>query len=208
MPHAPIINTTHDHQALKRLQEDRSILEIPQREFSDDTLMYAHLITLKQIDQNRLSFPQVIDPDVRVNEDSHARSRLRGAASAAESLPPSAASCRPLSMRTRSSTASLIKADRSLTPVSSSARASRSSSSVTVVLMATSPFRISSRASSFDSTIDAHSCSHTSGQQQSQATPPHKRPRYRAAPPPEPALRSSRPRTSSHFRDAASTNDT
>ena len=36
--------------------------------------MYAHLITLKQIDQNRLSFPQVIDPDVRVNEDSHARS--------------------------------------------------------------------------------------------------------------------------------------
>ena len=29
--------------------------------------MYAHLITLKQIDQNRLSFPQVIDPDVRVN---------------------------------------------------------------------------------------------------------------------------------------------
>ena len=161
MPHALIINTAHDHQALKRFQEDRSILEIPQRKFSDDTLMYAHLVALEQINENRLSFPQVIDPDVRVNEDSHARCRLRGAASAAESLPPSAASCRPLSMRTRSSTASLIKADRSLTPVSSSARASRSSSSVTVVLIATSTFRIASRASSFDSTIDAHSHSLT-----------------------------------------------
>ena len=157
MSHTPIINTAHDHQALKRFQEDRSILKIPQREFSDDTLMYAHLITLKQINQNRLSFPQMIDPDVRINEDSHVRSLLRGAASAAESLPPSAASCRPLSIRTRSSTASLIKADRSLTPVSSSARASRSSSSVTVVLMLTSTFRIASRASSFDSSIDAHS---------------------------------------------------
>ena len=123
--------------------------------------MYAHLVTLEQINQNRLSFSQVIDPDVRVNEDSHARSRLRGAASAAESLPPSAASCRPLSIRTRSSTASLIKADRSLTPVSSSARASRSSSSVTVVLMLTSTFRIASRASSFDSIIDGHSRSRT-----------------------------------------------
>ena len=104
MPHALIINVAHDHQAFKRLQKDRSILEIPQREFSDDTLMHTHLVALKQIDQNRLSFPQVIDPDVRINEDSHARCRLRGAASAAESLPPSAASCRPLSMRTRSST--------------------------------------------------------------------------------------------------------
>ena len=161
MSHAPIINIAHDHQALKRFQEDRSILEIPQREFSDDTLMHAHLVTLEQNNQNRLSFPQMIDPDVRVNEDSHARSRLRGAASAAESLPPSAASCRPLSIRTRSSTASLIKADRSLTPVSSSARAIRSSSSVTVVLMATSTFRIASRTSSFDSSIDAHSHSRT-----------------------------------------------
>lgn len=97
MPHALIINIAHDHQALKCLQEDRSILEIPQREFRDDTLMHAHLVTLEQIDQNRLNFPQVIDPDVRVNKDSHARARLRGAASAAGSLPPSAASCRPLS---------------------------------------------------------------------------------------------------------------
>ena len=160
MSHAPIINIAHDHQALKRFQDNRSILEIPQRQFSDDTLMYTHLVALKQINQNRLSVPQVIDPDVRIDEDSHARSRLRGAASAAESLPPSAASCRPLSIRTRSSTASLIKADRSLTPVSSSARASRSSSSVTVVLMLTSTFRIASRVSSFDSSIDAHSRSH------------------------------------------------
>ena len=119
--------------------------------------MYAHLITLKQIDQNRLSFPQVIDPDVRVNKDSHARCRLRGAASAAGSLPPSAASWRPLSIRTRSSTASLIKADRSLTPVSSSARASRSSSSVTVVLMLTSTLSIAPQPSSVDSNFDAAS---------------------------------------------------
>ncbi len=160
MPHALVINTAHDHQALKRFQEDRSILEIPQREFRDDTLMHARLVALEQINQSRLSFPQVIDPDVRVNEDSHARSRLRGAASAAESLPPSAASCRPLSIRTRSSTASLIKADRSLTPVSSSARASRSSSSVTVVLITTSTFRIAPQTSSFASIIDAHSRSH------------------------------------------------
>ena len=153
MPHAPIINITHDHQALNRFQEDRSILEIPQREFSNDALMYAHLVALEQINQNRLSFPQMIDPDVRVNEDSHACSRLRGAASAAASLPPSAASCRPLSIRTRSSTASLINADRSLTPVSSSARASRSSSSVTVVLMATSTPILASYQSPFDAHI-------------------------------------------------------
>jgi len=74
MPHAPIINIAHNHQALKRFEEDRSILEVPQREFSDDALMYAHLVTLEQINQNRLSFPQVIDPDVRVNKESHARS--------------------------------------------------------------------------------------------------------------------------------------
>lgn len=45
--------------------------------------MYAHLVALKQINQNRLSFPQVIDPDVCVDEDSHTRLRLRGAAPAA-----------------------------------------------------------------------------------------------------------------------------
>lgn len=54
-----------------------------------------------------------------------------------------------------------------------------------------------------------------SGQRQSRATPSRDpatasqgRQRYWAAPPLESALRSSRPRTSSHFRDAASTNDT
>ena len=157
MPHALIINVAHDHQALKRFQEYRPIPEVPQREFSDDALMHTHLVALEQINQNRLSFPQVIDPDVGVNEDSHARARLRGAASAAGSLPPSAASCRPVSMRTRSSTASRIKADRSLIPVSSSARASRSSSSVTVVLMLTSTFSIAPQRSSVDSDFDAAS---------------------------------------------------
>ena len=73
MSHAPIINIAHDHQALNRFQDDRSILEIPQREFSDDTLMYAHLVTLEQINQNRLTIPQMIDLDVRINEDSHVR---------------------------------------------------------------------------------------------------------------------------------------
>ena len=170
--------------------------------------MYAHLITLKQIDQNRLSFPQVIDPDVRVNKDSHARCRLRGAASAAGSLPPSAASWRPLSIRTRSSTASLIKADRSLTPVSSSARASRSSSSVTVVLMLTSTLSIAPQPSSVDSNFDAASSPPSLHNSKAGPRPRATRPRYRAAPPPEPALRSSRPRASSHFRDAASTKDT
>ena len=157
MPHALIINVAHDHQALKHFQKERSILEVPQREFSDDALMHTHLVALEQINQNRLSFPQVIDPDVGVNKDSHARARLRGAASAAESLPPSAASCRPVSMRTRSSTASRIKADRSLIPVSSSARESRSSSSVTVVLMLTSPLSITPQRSSVDSDFDAAS---------------------------------------------------
>ena len=53
MPHALIINIAHDHEALKRFQKDRAVLEIPQREFRDDTLMHAHLIALEQIDQNR-----------------------------------------------------------------------------------------------------------------------------------------------------------
>ena len=56
-------------------------------------------------------------------------------------------------IRTRSSTASLINADRSLIPVSSSARASRSSSSVTVVLMATSTTILASNKSPFDAYI-------------------------------------------------------
>ena len=74
MPHALIINVAHDRQALKYFQKEQPILEIPQREFSDDALMCAHLIMLKQINQNRLSFPQVIDLDDRVSKDSHARS--------------------------------------------------------------------------------------------------------------------------------------
>ena len=142
MPHALIINIAHDHQALKCLQEDRSILEIPQREFRDDTLMHAHLVTLEQIDQNRLSFPQVIDPDVRVNKDSHARARLRGAASAAGSLPPSAASCRPLSMRTRSSRARRISAAWSSIPVRAAARVNDSSSTSIVNRIGPSSTRI------------------------------------------------------------------
>ena len=46
------------------------------------TLWCTHLVALKEVDQDRLSLPQVIDPDIRVDEDSHACSRLRGAASA------------------------------------------------------------------------------------------------------------------------------
>jgi len=83
VPDPLIVDVAHDHQALKRFQKERPILEVPQRELGDDALVHTHQVALEQIDQNRLSFPQVIDPDVRVNEDSHARLRLRGAASAA-----------------------------------------------------------------------------------------------------------------------------
>ncbi len=106
------------------------------------TLWCTHLVALKEVNQDRLSLSQVIDPDVRVDEDSHTRSRLRGAASAAESLPPSAASCRPVSMRTRSSTASLINTDRSLIPVRTAAHASNSSSTSIVIRIESSSTRI------------------------------------------------------------------
>ena len=53
MPHALVVDVANDHEALKRFQKDRAVLEIPQREFRDDTLMHAHLIALEQIDQNR-----------------------------------------------------------------------------------------------------------------------------------------------------------
>ena len=46
MTHACVIDITNDQQALKRFQKDRAILEIPQRKFSDGTLMYAHLVSL------------------------------------------------------------------------------------------------------------------------------------------------------------------
>ena len=142
MPHALVVDVANDHEALKRFQKDRAVLEIPQREFRDDTLMHAHLIALEQIDQNRLSFPQVVDPDVRVNKDSHARARLRGAASAAGSLPPSAASCRPLSMRTRSSRARRISAAWSSIPVRAAARVNDSSSTSIVNRIGPSSTRI------------------------------------------------------------------
>ena len=53
IPHALVVDVANDHEALKRFQKDRAVLEIPQREFRDDTLMHAHLIALEQIDQNR-----------------------------------------------------------------------------------------------------------------------------------------------------------
>ena len=48
MPHALVVDVANDHEALKRFQKDRAVLEIPQREFRDDTLMHAHLIALEQ----------------------------------------------------------------------------------------------------------------------------------------------------------------
>ena len=79
VPDPSAVHGTNDHQ----FQKDRPIPEVAQRELGDDTLMHAHLVALEEVDQDRLSLPQVIDLDIRVNEDSHACSRLRGAASAA-----------------------------------------------------------------------------------------------------------------------------
>lgn len=79
VPDPSAVHGTNDHQ----FQKDRPIPEVAQRELGDDTLMHAHLVALKEINQDRLSLSQVINPDIRINEDSHACSRLRGPASAA-----------------------------------------------------------------------------------------------------------------------------
>ena len=56
VPDPLIVDVAKDHEALERLQEDRPVLEVPQRELGDDALVHAHLVELEQVDQDRLSF--------------------------------------------------------------------------------------------------------------------------------------------------------
>ena len=179
----------------------------------------------RSIFYNRHRFPPVptaslYAPKRRSQESSqtHAHkhhTRCRGAGTASRSLPPRAHSCRPLSMRTRSSRARRITAAWSLMPVRAAARVSDSSSTSIVNRIEPSTTRIGPiftirRCADQNLSTLTH-CS----QQQSwtaytrdpaAASQGHQR--YWAAPPLGSARRSSRPRASSHFRDAASTNDT
>lgn len=101
---------------------------------------------------NRHRFPPVptaslYSPKRRSQESRQAHTqkhhtRRRGAGTASRSLPPRAHSCRPLSVRTRSSRAHRISAAWSSIPVRAAARVSDSSSTSTVNRIATSSTRI------------------------------------------------------------------
>lgn len=101
---------------------------------------------------NRHRFPPVptaslYSPKRRSPESSQAHTqnhhtRRRGAGTASRSLPPRAHSCRPLSMRTRSSRARRISAAWSSIPVRAAARVSDSSSTSIVNRIEPSSTRI------------------------------------------------------------------
>ena len=174
---------------------------------------------LQQTSVPSRSYSKPIRPQAQVSgiPPAHAQkhhTRCRGAGTASRSLPPRAHSCRPLSMRTRSSRARRISAAWSSIPVRVAARVSDSSSTSIVNRIEPSSTRIGP-IFTIRRCADQNLSTLTLIQRQSRATPTRDpaaasqgRQGYWAGLPLEPTLRSSRPRTSSHFRDAASTNDT
>src|ERR1700744_5458851 len=99
--------------------------------------MTSDLVVTKERNEQRLGGMEVVHPDRGGDQDHVASSRRRGAAVASPSELPRAARRLALSTRIKVSSPSRKRADFSVMPVNSVARAKSSSSIVTVVLMRT-----------------------------------------------------------------------
>src|ERR1700761_5237849 len=115
--------------------------------------MTSDLVVTKERNEQRLGGMEVVDPDRGVDQDHVASSRRRGAAVASPSELPRAARRLALSTRIKVSSPPRKRADLSVMPVNSVARARSSSSMVTVVLMASSASKNTSSDAYNDATL-------------------------------------------------------
>src|SRR5258708_705738 len=116
-------------QSEEQFEDRRAAPKIPERELSEDERMTQDLRVLQKGRESSIPFPEMVDPDRRVDEDHREaeRGRRRRADRRRGSLPPSAASRRALSRAMRASRPARTTAVFSRTPESCRAFSTRRS---------------------------------------------------------------------------------